>query len=189
LSIDKNNIKASFNLALLYHNWEKFALAEKYYLLAIEKGNVKAMNNLAILYYEENSNKEKTLEYLQTVVEGNSEFQIQQNLIVVEIWNGIFNNLENRIVEIINESKGDDLNEFLIDLLIHQQKNLVLGLFQNEESGKMIQEKYTVIYYACLLLNKNQDENLALKIPPELQATIDDVLEKINERAEFYGYK
>jgi len=61
-------------------------------------------------------------------------------------------------------------------------------LFLNEEFGQMLQQKYTVLYYVSLLLNKSQDENLALRIPPELQSTIDNVLLKIKERAEFYGY-
>lgn len=188
-AIDKGNISALLNLALFYDNQGEIEEAKKYYFLAIEKGSVEALNNLAVLLYERNTDKTRALEYLQKAIEKDNDNTTKQNLIVVELWSGIFNNLENRIVEIINESKGEDLEEFLIDLLIHQQKNLVLRLFQNEDFGKMLQEKYTVFYYACLLLNKSQDENLALRIPPELQATIDDVLAKINERAAFYGYK
>lgn len=188
-AIEKGDVEALFNLAILYFDQNKQTEAEKYYLQAIEKGNVKAFVNLANMLLLKNKDKERGLEYLQKAISLKDNIVYKANLILVEIWNGIFNNLENRISEIITESKGNDLDEFLMDLLIHQQKNLVLRLFQNEESGKMLREKYTVIYYACLLLNKNQDENLALKIPPELQATIAEVLAKINERAAFYGYK
>jgi TPR repeat protein len=189
IAVEKGDVNAMNNLALLYKNRNLYSEAEKYYLMAIEGKDSRSLNNLAIFYYERNLNKEKAIEYLKNAFEIDDQIAIKQNLITIEIWNGKFNNIENRIVEIINESKGDDLDEFLLDLLIHQQKNLVVRLFQKEEFGKMLQEKYTVIYYACLLLNKSQDENLALKIPPELQATIDDVLAKINERAAFYGYK
>ncbi len=48
---EKGNIKAIFNLALLYENQQqKYDLAEKYYLLAIEKGELDSLNNLAVLY-------------------------------------------------------------------------------------------------------------------------------------------
>ncbi len=188
MAIEMGEVMAMINLAILYISQGKFVEAEGYYLMAIEKGDKRAINNLARFYYERNSNKEKALEYLNRANETETQILVQQNLLVVEIWNGIFNNVENRIITIINESKGDDLNEFFVDLLIHQQKNLILRLFSNPEFDQMLQEKYTVLYYVSLLLNKSQDENLALRIPPELQSTIDDVMLKIKERAEFYGY-
>ena len=54
--------------------------------------------------------------------------------------------------------------------------------------GKELQEKYTILYYVTLILNKVQDDNLLLKIPPELQSTIDDILLKIETSQKFYGY-
>ena len=189
LAADKEDVNSMNNLAILYKNTGKYTDAEKFYLMAVEYNDVRALNNISLLYYERNINKEKALEYLNKAIETETQILVQQNLLVIEIWNGIFNNLENRIVKIVNEIKGNDLNEFFVDLLIQQQKNLVLGLFLNEEFGQMLQDKYVVLYYVSLLLNKSQDENLALRIPPELQSTIDDVLLKIKERAEFYGYK
>jgi len=188
LAVKKADVNAMNNIANLFNNSGKYTDAEKFYLMAVEYNDVRALNNIALLYYERNSNREKALEYLNKAIETETQILVQKNLLVIEIWNGIFNNLEDRIVKIVNESKGDDLNEFFVDLFIQQQKNLVLRLFLNEEFGQMLQQKYTVLYYVSLLLNKSQDENLALRIPPELQSTIDNVLLKIKERAEFYGY-
>lgn len=185
---EEDGLKFSL-LGYLYAGIKKYGDAENNYQLAIEKGEVKALNDLAVLYYTRNSKKVKALEYFEKAIELENEFPNEQNLIIAEIWNGIFNNVEDRIIAMINESKGEDMNEFFVDLLIQQQKNLVLRLFLNEEFGKMLQDKYAVLYYVNLLLTKSQDENLALRIPPELQSTIDDVLLKIKERAEFYGYK
>jgi hypothetical protein len=52
----------------------------------------------------------------------------------------------------------------------------------------MLQEKYAVLYYVSLILNNVLEENLALRIPPEFQSTIDDVIAQIKERQAYYGY-
>lgn len=113
----------------------------------------------------------------------------KETQLIVEIWNGIFNDIEERTSSIIKEKSGDNLNEFLFDLLVQQQKNLVLGLFENKEFGRMLQEKYAVLYYVTLLLNDHKEENLLLRIPPELKTTINEVMSKISEKEVFYGYK
>ncbi len=189
LSIGQGNVNALNNLALLYKDQEKEIEAEKYYLLTIEKGNVEALNNLAKLYYDKNINKVKALKYLNQYVIKKNNISSNKNLIIAEIWNGIFNDVENRIIAIIKEKNADDLNDFIFDLFVHQQKNIVLNLFQNKEIGMLLQEKYTVLYYVTLLLNKVQYDNLYLRIPPEIQSTIDDVMKNIEEKEKFYGYR
>ena len=77
---------------------------------------------------------------------------------------------------------------FADHLLIHQQKNLALKLFQNNEIGTLLQEKYSIMYYVTVLLNNSKEENLYLKIPPEILETVDEIIENIKERQIFYGY-
>ena len=91
------------------------------------------------------------------------------------------------MMAIFKEKKGENLEEFIVDLLVQQQKNLVLRLFQNPELGMQLQEKYSVLHYVTLLLNNVHDENLKLRIPPEIQSTIDDVLEKIAQQQQYYS--
>jgi hypothetical protein len=43
------------------------------------------------------------------------------------------------------------------------------------------------LYYATLLLTNPQDETLRLRIPPELQSTIDEVMERIKAQQLFYA--
>ncbi len=179
LAIEKGDAHALYNIAVLYYNQEKFSEAEKYYLLAIEKGDTNALNNLSILYYQTNTNKAKALEYINKVCEIENNISRKKNKLVIEIWNGILNDVENRTIDIVKEKNSENLEEFLIDLLVQQQKNLVLRLFQNQELGVKLQEKYVVLYYATQLLCKVQDDNLKLRIPPEIQSTLDDVLLKI----------
>lgn len=188
LSGNKGNSNAFYNLAEMYREQNKILDAEKYYLLAIESGHSRALNNLALMYYYSNTKKEKALEIVSMIEPSNDDFLIK-NIVRIEIWNGIFKDLENRINHIIMSGNWEDLYIFLNELLYHQQKSLVLKLFNNSDFGSMLQEKYSLLYYVTLLLNEHQDENLLLKIPPELQSTIDEVIANIDEKERFYGYK
>ncbi|HAO08223.1 MAG TPA: hypothetical protein DCQ50_14835 [Chryseobacterium sp.] len=181
LAIKKGNNHTLFNLAILYDNQKNYQEAEKYYLKAIEKGINRALNNLAILYYNQNKNKERVLELLMQNNEN------PQNLIIAEIWNGIFKEVEKRVFSIVKENL-EQLYNFIIDLLIHQQKNLVLKLFKDPEIGKILQEKYAVLYYVVLLITNPNEENLELKIPPEIENTITEIMNFIKEKEQFYGY-
>jgi TPR repeat protein len=187
-AIEKGSKDAMNNLAVIYDNQKKYAEAEKYYLMAIGKGNVQAISNLAISYYNSNNNKKKALELFQKALNNLNNIRHQKNFITAEIWNGVFNNVEERLMSLIQENT-DDLYEFILDMLIHQQKTLILKMFNHEVFGKTLQEKYTVLYYVCLLLNNKTDDNLELRIPPEIKPTIEEVLALIDEKQTFYGYK
>ena len=187
-AIEKGNIDALNNLAILYDIQEKYSEAESYYLKAIEKGDNDALNNLADLYYNTNNNKTIALEYINKACETKNDVTRKETKIIVEIWNGIFNNIEKRSAEIIESKNENVTNELIFNLLVQQQKRIVLNLFEDNILGKELQEKYIILYYITLILNKVQDENLLLKIPPELQSTIESILLQIETKQKFYGY-
>ena len=62
-------------------------------------------------------------------------------------------------------------------------------MFNNPDFGKETQDKYKVLYYACLLLNNKTENELILKIPPEVKQTVQDVVSYIEDKEQFYGYK
>lgn len=190
MAINNNNYNAISNLANLYDKQGDFEKAEKYYLLAIDKNNDEiALNNLSIRYYEKNINKKKALEYLKKAMKLNSTNLLQQKLIILEVWNGILNNLENKIFNTIKSAEKSMLERFFLELLTHQQKNLALKFFLNDDFGEELQEKYSVLFYVCQLLNNGEKgPNLKLKIPPELQDTVTEMLSRIEEGQKFYGY-
>jgi len=157
-------------------------------MIKYSKENVFALNNLAILYYNININKANALEYINKACETNRDFNIKEAQLIVEIWNGIFNNVEQRAKEIIESKEEPVINALIFNLLVQQQKRIVLNLFEEKVCGKELQEKFTVLYYVTLILNKVKDDNLLLKIPPELKSTIDDVLKTIETKQKFYGY-
>lgn len=188
LAIENQDIDAIFNLALMFNDIEKYDLAEKYYLLAIDKGHLNAQNNLAIRYYFENSNKEKSLMLIKKFNETSKDVKSLQPEIIIEIWNGIFDNLENRLIANFEENKFLDLELIIYQLLIQQQKSLMLKLFNNKIIGKNLKDRYGIFYYATLILNNLDKENLNLKIPPEITNTLEDVMKLIFEEQKKYGY-
>ncbi|MDR0414174.1 MAG: AAA family ATPase [Prevotellaceae bacterium] len=154
--------------------------AEKQHPLAI-KGDNNALFNLALLYYSQNKNKEKAKQYISQYTGEFSTFAI-----AIEIWAGIFNNVENRITSALRENT-DGQAFFIEQLLIQHQKSLVHKLFNHPEFGKKLQAQYTVLHYTCRILNNMENDNLMLKIPPELHTPIDDILSKIKKTQQFYA--
>ena len=180
LAIEKGYDRAMYNLGVLYDKWGKFAEAEKYYLLAIEKNNNDAIYNLASLYYHQNIKKADALQYIRQY-EGCEDLRI-----ILELWNRVFDDVEKRALDVVKQ-EPDTLLWFIIDLLIHQQEVTVSNLFNNSEVGKTLQDKFKVLHYISLLFNKKTEKNLSLKIPPEIKATINSVIEYIMKKEKFYG--
>lgn len=169
---------------------DKFDEIERYCLVENETDiNQDAIIVLSYLYYKVNKKNKEAFNLMNKYLKLQNNSSLERYVIIIEIWNGVFKDVENRANAVIVESKGEDLEEFLFELLVQQQKNLVYKLFTNENFGKMLQEKYAVLYYVSLFLNAKQDENLKLRIPPEIESTFDDVLLKITEREIFYGYR
>ena len=185
-AIEKGDVGALNNLALLYANQNRKEEAEMYYLLAIEKGYVAAMYNLVVLYYNNNIKKYDALKYIRLY---NEQFKHENPLLImIELWNGIFNNLEKRTFEMVKRN-DEYLSFYIRNLIIHQQKTLVFNLFNNPDFGEELQNKFAVLYYVCLLLNNKTDDNFNLKVPPEIESTVRDMLNIIKDKERFFGYE
>lgn len=199
---DKNNEFALFLFSIYYLGQIELIKAGKYFNKFYEKvedalekmPNHKMSNLLTILIdfdffqlftlinYIYNINKRQALKFSYKL-KSNSNENLKLKLII-EIWNGLFDNVEARALEIVKEQ--EDAADFIHDLLVQYQKALVLKLFRNEEVGNLLKEKYAVLYYVTLILNNETQDNLLLKIPPEIQSTIDNVLDNIAEKQAFY---
>ena len=146
----------------------------------IEKGDDQQMYNLTLMYYEQNKNKEQVKQYIGKY-EGNDIGKI-----IIEIWAGVFNSIEERAIAVCR--KEMESSWFIKNLLVHHQKTLVDKLFHHAEFGKRLREQYTVLYYASQILNgKEKEKNLLLRIPPELDDTVKDVLQNIKKEQERYS--
>ena len=187
LAIDEENVDASYNLALLYTNQGKGKEAEKYYLLAIEKGTIEALNNLALLYFKLNKNKHKALEFILKRNNVKTDLKLKLLQIIIEVWNGKFENIENRVRELITDSKDDTIGVFLNVLLILEQTHLVQSLFEDEALGQDLRDKYQLLYYATLILNRKTENNLLLRIPPDMMPTVEKIVAEVKEKQAFYA--
>ena len=168
---------------------KEYKEAETYYLQAIEKGNVNALNGLAILYYNLNINHKKGLEYMSVYLEKTQDESRLGNLVLAEIWNGIFDKLPEKIDRVIEYTNKEILNKFLLELLHLSQIQLVLSLFESDQHAKMLRERYELLYYATLLLADRTEDNLLLRIPPEVFPTVENIVEKVREKQAFYAKK
>jgi Tfp pilus assembly protein PilF len=187
LAIEKGKTSALNNLAELYYYHDKNELAEKYFLEAIDKKNVDALINIALLYHDLNKNKEDAINYASQFYQNECKGKIIVSNIILEIWNGIFENIDKKIEQLFKESNYENLEWFLENLLYHEQKQLVLSLFESEVHGKELKSRYELIYYATLILMGKTEGNLLLKIPPEVMPTVEAIVEEVKTKQAFYA--
>lgn len=186
-AIEKGVIGALNNLANLYREQGKNAEAASWYMQAIEKGYVGALYNLAILYYETNQKAPQALEYIRKYYAQSGDEGRYQFVVLIEIWNGIMEGLSEKIARVLDISAGEDLETFFTELLCLEQKHLVLSLFESESHGKMLKNRYELIYYATLILTNKTEDNLLLRIPPEVLPTVHEIVEKVKQSGKFGG--
>jgi TPR repeat protein len=186
-AIEEGHINALNHLANLYSIQNFNDKAEKFYLQAIEKNNVGALNNLASVNYVLNQKKRDALNYINRYWATNKDLIGLKNVILIEIWNGIFDNLDAKIEQVLKESNYENLDWFLKNLLYQEQKNLVLSLFESEAHGKALKLRYELLYYATLILSNKTEGNLLLKIPPEVLPTVEEIVADVKANQAFYA--
>ena len=184
-AIEKEDINALFNIAHLYKKQENYDLAEKFYLKAYDFGIKEAMDNLAYLFYIDMKNREK----LKAVLKKWSYNSInkRQYQILSQIWNGDMNGVQDEVIRLAKEKDGID-EMFLTHLLVHHQKNLGWKIFNDAEIGIRFRNKFAPLYYVTSQLIDNEESKMnLLKIPPEIEEMVQDILNKIEKlRKEYY---
>jgi TPR repeat protein len=187
LSIDKGDTDSFYELALLYSKQSEIEKAAKYFLLAIDKGHDEALFEMSTLYYNTNQKKETALYYASLYYKRGYDMHRLKQILIIKIWNGVFENLDKKIEQLLKESNYENLEWFLNNLLYHEQKQLVLSLFESEEHGKELKSRYELIYYATLILMGKTEGNLLLKIPPEVMPTVEVIVEDVKTKQAFYA--
>jgi TPR repeat protein len=189
LAVEKGDNKALNNLGNLYQDQADLSKAEKYYLLAIKNKNVAALLNLALFYYNENIKKleAKALILKYISIEKDNKNNSQEISIIIDVWNGVLENLNQKMEKLTIINNYENLEKFLIHLLYHEQLNLVLNLFTHDVHGIELQKRYNPLYYAVQILTNKMDNNLLLRIPPEIMSTVKDIVENVKENQNFYA--
>ena len=189
LAIDKGSGGALTNLGTLYAEQGKEKDAEEFYLRAIKKGQILALYNLAYIYYQKNRNKNNALDFIQKYNQSNSNKNDASKLvpIIIEIWNNVFENMEEKVKNLMTESMGMDLTWFIENLLYQEQTHLVQSLFEDEALGQDLRDKYQLLYYATLILIHEKQNNLLLRISPDVMPTVEKIVAEVKEKQAFYA--
>jgi len=182
-AIEKGNVNALYNLAILYKNQEKYQQAENYYLLAFKKGNTNALEELVNMYYFSH-NKSRLRQVLHENTEG-IKYIDKELLSICYLFIGQMEAFKSSFTNVTEMKNIDKIsNAYILHLLIHNQIHLVEKLLRENE---LLQEKYKPLFYSILQL-KESDREETLRIPPELLENIDDILSTIKvSRDKFYG--
>jgi TPR repeat protein len=187
LAIDKGDIDAMNNLAVLYKDQGDVKNAENYYLKAIKEGEIYSFGNLAALYYENNQHKNEALLYINKFLQENRDENSFKLAIIIEIWNGIFENVDAKINKIFTEFGYENLDWFIESLLYQEQKHLILSLFKSEQHGKELVDRYSLLYYTTLILTNKFENNIEIRIPPEVLPTVQEIVKTVIEQNVFYA--
>lgn len=187
-AIKKGHIESLNNLANLYKIEGRIKEAENYYHQAIEKGNTTALFNLALSYYESNKKKKEALHLINKHNELKNDQQSKELLLIIEIWNAHFINIEERVWEHIINCNYEGLYWLFDNLLAQEQLQLVFNIFKNETHGKILRDKYILFYYTVLLLTNNGTiDNPELRIPPEIIHAVLEIKKEIEQNQAAYS--
>jgi TPR repeat protein len=187
-AIDKGDVDALNNLALLYTIQDKPDQAEVFYQQAVDKGNVSALYNLAVFYFSRNTEKSTALHLIQQHTQQKTDnLKAQTMQLIIELWDEQFIDVDERAKRLftqLNNSLGSFFIEYLLWL---EQTNLVQTLFEDGEIGEPLREAYAPLYYAVKILSNQTDDNLLLRIPPDVLPTVESIVAEVKEKQAFYN--
>lgn len=171
-AIEKGYVSALNNLANLYKMQKKYDLSEKYYLLAMKEGEGKAIYNLAMLYYEAYNPAA-----LRKLLNSYHVSAFKEAIIIFYLYLGEIDSFRTKY----NEYKDQQLFPYtLFSLLVHHQSVLVREYFEGNAEAK---ETYKPLYFAVLHLLNDKE---TIKMPPEIEENVNDILKEINQKQEYY---
>lgn len=189
-AIETGQTAAPNNLANLYKEQNKLDQAETYYRMAVSQGNVKAELNLAHLLYSQNKNSGEAQKLIRTYnKEGDhSGSQVLALISTIDLWSGnllAYQSKRDLILKQLALEKSKYLHLYIRQLLIHKQKHYIIEQFETGPYSKQLKSSVLPLYYVALTLRNDLDPKL-LKMPPELEESVQDILNSIEASQEFY---
>ena len=190
MAVEKDDVDAMKALGYLYESQLKdLDQAIIYYKMASEKGDADAMNNLAWLYYIKNMKPSESLQLSKQAYKKDNSFHKIHTHATVLLWN-------NKIIKSLEKAKDylsspdrnlsfiDDVSDYFILLLAKKRTEAAYQLFKETPD---LEQQIKPVYYATLSLLKEQYPKEYLKMGSELQETVDEILQKVKEKAERYN--
>ncbi|GAA0226709.1 AAA family ATPase [Marinomonas primoryensis] len=192
-AVEKGLVRNHFMIGCLYHFvLNDFQLAEKNYLKAIEHGFGFVYTPIAKLYFdymfmEKNG---QALIYAQQGVDNEENFHSLHTLSTIALWNNELKIAANSMEKtFIRDTWPQDLEEhaqaiigLLMLFLAKKQTHLVNKWFKEYN----LIEKFKPIHYVLMLLMKDEYPNEYLRMGSELEETVTEILEKVDQLAIIY---
>jgi TPR repeat protein len=184
MAIENGDVKAMHNLAALYQiEFKDFDAAISCYKMAIEKDDVDAINNLAWLYYLTNRHKVESLVLIKKSHSTSRPLDSRHTLATILLWNDHYQQSVETIKEIILDEQLngylDSITDYFLLLLSKKQYHLALELFNQFETLK---NQFKPIYYALMILLKDEYPKEHLKMGSELEDTVNEILVEIENK-------
>lgn len=204
VELDKEDVKAMRHLGYLYsEELGDLKDAEKYFRMAYEKGDMASGAWLITLNHILNMNKTWSLRQAKQMFKSNNHpdeqliftFLYANTLLwndkidsAIRVSETYFSELEALVKnreEIWNDIITKITLQLLTFLIAKEQNNYTLKLFKKDKLN--LKEKFKPIYYALMVLMKDQFPDEHKKMDKELKQTVDEIIERINKMAIDYA--
>lgn len=192
-AIKHDCIEAYRYLGELYqHELKGFPKAEQSFLKALEYGDHRAYPSIAALYFflALNDKKSQALNYAKQGINHDENYNNLYILVLVALWSNELNIAIEAMEKLfhsdtwmkeLEENTNDMLALFLL-FLAKKQTHLVDKWLKRFD----LTEQFKPIYYALMFLMKGEYPNEYLRMGSELEETVTEMLEKIDELAVKY---
>ena len=183
-AFSKGNILALDHLASYYVGKQQYEQAVKYSRKALEHGSKESAYWLCFHFYLNNVNKSEVGNMLRSGKYTASTDHEMALLPILKAWTGLFDDLEEEVARVVRQGY-EHLRYLLFHLVVHRQSPLVHRLFQSEEFGQALFERFMPLYYANLLFLPDMG-SFSIRVPPELSEAIEHVCKSILGSQECY---
>jgi len=209
LAIEKGDIDALNNLAILYDCQAKADEAEKYYLLAIDKGVMDALYNLALLYQNQGKAEKaekyymfaiekediKSLYNLANLYQNQGKAEEAEKYYLLAIEKGIKEALYNLAILYQNQGKAEQAEKYYLHAIEKGVKEALCNLailYQNQGKAEQAEEYYLLaiekgeiiaLNNLAVLLYKHHRKSELIQLVNRQPKAIMDIF--INENLEF----
>lgn len=181
----KQGYKGAFALiAIMCLIANKSKLAEDFGLIGIAEGDKYCDYAMPLIYYKLNKLKETAIRQLNDLQAGDKNGLFLYLSPVLKAWNGEFKGINEELIRLA-AIRHPMIGFTLMELLIHDQGKIVNDLFQNKDFGKQLIEQLLPLAYISKI-SMPQNDQVSLKIPPELLETVENLLREIREKQQFY---
>lgn len=199
-AIENGNTTAFFNLGLLYKNqFKDYPKAIQYYQKAIDQGDEDASFNLANLYADELQQPQKAAElYEGLAAYGNVQAMHNLAYLNLEELNNpdeasyyFKKSIEQGLLfdpQLVDHDGDYPIHIPMLFLMARKEYDYLYDFFHEEKAVDFqLKDRLKPIYFALMYFLKDQYPNEHLKMGPELQETVEEVIKEVERMRGIFG--